>query len=54
MLFEKNAALYRKDGELRIDDGLLVSITLLIAESRPEKKNILTRVMTHLFALVRE
>ena len=32
----------------RIADNALVSVTLLIAESRPEEKELLTRVLVHL------
>ena len=44
----KNSALYRSDGAKRIADNTLVAITLLIAESRPEEKDLLTRVLVHL------
>jgi prophage maintenance system killer protein len=45
---QKNAALYRSDGTKRIADNALVAMTLLIAESRPEEKDLLTRVLVHL------
>jgi prophage maintenance system killer protein len=45
---EKNAALYRSDGTKRIPDNALVAMTLLIAESRPQEKDLLTRVLVHL------
>jgi prophage maintenance system killer protein len=45
---EKNAALYGADGSKRIADNALVAMTLLIAESRPEEKNVLTRVVVNL------
>ena len=45
---EKNAALYRSDGNKRIADNALVAMTLLIAESRPEEKDLLSRVLVHL------
>ncbi len=45
---QKNAALYRPDGAKRIADNALVAMTLLIAESRPEEKDLLTRVLIHL------
>lgn len=45
---EKNAALYAVDGSKRIADNALVAMTLLIAESRPEEKDILTRVVVNL------
>lgn len=45
---EKNGALYRSDGSKRIADNALVAMTLLIAESRPAEKDILTRVVVNL------
>ena len=45
---EKNRILYRADGTKRIADNALVSMTLLIAESRPAEKDILTRVLVNL------
>ena len=45
---EKNAALYRSDGTKRIPDNALVAMTLLIAESRPQEKDLLTRVLVYL------
>jgi prophage maintenance system killer protein len=45
---EKNRALYRGDGTKRIADNALVAMTLLIAESRPAEREVLTRVMVNL------
>ena len=45
---EKNEALYRPDGTKRIADAALVAMTLLIAESKPVEKEILTRVLINL------
>ena len=45
---EKNRALYRADGSKRIADNALVAMTLLIAESRPQEKDILCRVLVNL------
>ena len=45
---QKNEALYRADGGKRIADNALVAMTLLIAESRPDEKNVLTRVVVNL------
>ncbi len=45
---EKNNALYSGDGNKRIADNALVAMTLLIAESRPEEKAVLTRVVVNL------
>jgi prophage maintenance system killer protein len=47
---DKNGALRRTGGTRCIEDAALVAITLLIAESRPQEKDILTRVVTHLLA----
>ena len=48
---EKNAALYRPDRAKRIADNALVAMTLLIAESRAQEKDLLTRVLAHLIHL---
>lgn len=45
---EKNEVLYREDGSKRIADNALVAMTLLIAESRPEEKDVMTRVVVNL------
>jgi prophage maintenance system killer protein len=45
---EKNSALYGADGSKRIADNALVAMTLLIAESRPEEKDILASVVVNL------
>jgi hypothetical protein len=45
---EKNAALYHPDGSKRIADTALVAMTLLIAESKPAEKDLLTRVLVNL------
>lgn len=44
----KNGMLYRADGSRHIADNALVAITLMIAESDPSQKDILTRVVVHL------
>jgi prophage maintenance system killer protein len=45
---EKNQTLYRADRGKRIADNALVAMTLLIAESRPEEKDVLVRVVVNL------
>lgn len=45
---EKNAILYRADGGKRIADNALVALTLMIAESKPEEKDIMTKVVVNL------
>ncbi len=44
----KNGLLYRPDGTRRIAEAALVGITLMIAESHPEQKELLTRLVVHL------
>ena len=46
----KNNALY-KDGKKIISDGALVAITLMIAESRPEEKNIMVALVMNFLTL---
>lgn len=45
---EKNRMLYKSGGGKRIADNALVAMTLLIAESKPAEKEILTRVVANL------
>jgi prophage maintenance system killer protein len=45
---EKNGRLYSADGGKRIADATLVAMTLLIAESDPLQKDILTRILANL------
>lgn len=45
---EKNRALRDRKGERRISDAALVALTLLIAESKPQEKEIIVRIVTHL------
>ena len=43
-----NHILYREDGSKRIADNTLVAITLMIAESRPEEKDVMVKVVVNL------
>ena len=43
-----NRALYRADGSKRLADNALVALTLLIAESRPEEKETIVKVIVSL------
>jgi prophage maintenance system killer protein len=43
-----NALLYRPDGSKRLADNALVALTLLIAESRPEEKETIVKVIVNL------
>jgi death-on-curing family protein len=45
---ERNGALTSVDGRARISNATLVAVTLMIAESRPEEKDVLTCIVTHL------
>jgi prophage maintenance system killer protein len=45
---EKNSLLLRDDGTKRLADNALVAITLLIAESRPQEKNVICKMMVNL------
>ena len=45
---EKNGILYREDGSRLIDNNTLVALTLKIAESRTEEKDIMTKVVVNL------
>ncbi|WP_455586389.1 RhuM family protein [Bacteroides sp.] len=45
---ENNGILYRPDGEKRIADNTLVALTLMIAESRTEEKDIIIKVIVNL------
>lgn len=45
---ERNKILYRADGTKRIADNTLVALTLMIAESRTEEKDIMVKVVVNL------
>ena len=45
---DRNGALFTASGERLISDAALVAMTLMISESRPEEKEVLVRIMTHL------
>jgi len=45
---EKNNILYRQDGTKRIADNALVALTLMIAESKPEEKDMMVKVVVNL------
>lgn len=47
---DRNGFLY-KDGEKRISDGALVAITLMIAESAPDEKDIMVKLVMNLLAM---
>ena len=45
---EKNGILYSSDGHKRIADNTLVALTLMIAESRTEEKDVMVKVVVNL------
>lgn len=45
---ERNGILYRADGSKRIADNTLVALTLMIAESKTEEKDIIVKVVVNL------
>ena len=45
---DKNHILYAPDGHKRIADNTLVALTLMIAESRPEEKDVMVKVVVNL------
>jgi prophage maintenance system killer protein len=45
---EKNGILYRPDGSRKLADNALVALTLMIAESKPEEKEVMTKVVVNL------
>jgi prophage maintenance system killer protein len=48
---EKNGILYRPDGSKKIADNALVALTLMIAESKPEEKEMMSKVVVNLINL---
>ncbi len=47
---DKNRLLYNKDGSKIIADNALVAMTLMIAESRPKEKDVITAMVTNLIS----
>ena len=45
---DKNDYLYRKNGEKKINDNALVALALLVAESDPQEKDILIKIVINL------
>jgi death-on-curing family protein len=45
---EKNNFLRRRNGEKKIDNGTIVSLSLLIANSQPKEKEIMIKIITNL------
>ena len=47
---EKNRLLFDKEGRKHIADNALVAMTLMIAESKPKEKDVITAMLTNLIA----
>jgi prophage maintenance system killer protein len=45
---ERNGILYRSDGTKRLADNTLVALTLMIAESKSDEKEMMVKVMVNL------
>jgi prophage maintenance system killer protein len=45
---ERNGALYRPDGTKRIADNALVALTLMVAESKPQEKDLIVKMTINL------
>lgn len=45
---QNNSILYNSDGSKRISNGALVALILMIAESRPEEKDVMVKVVVNL------
>lgn len=45
---ERNGILYKADGSKRIADNALVALTLMIAESKPQEKDMMVKVIVNL------
>ena len=45
---DKNNALYREDGEKKINDNALAALALLVAESDPKEKEVMVALITQL------
>lgn len=47
---DKNNYLYKKSGEKKINDNALTALALLVAESRPEEKEVMIKIIMNLIA----
>ena len=45
---EKSHALYKQDGSKVLENNALVALTLMIAESRPDEKDVIAKVIVNL------
>lgn len=47
---DKNGYLYKKSGEKKINDNALTALALLVAESKPEEKDVMIKIIMNLIA----
>ena len=47
---DKNKLLYDKEGRKRIADNALVAMALMVAESKPKERKVITAMLTNLIA----
>ena len=50
LFLSRNKYLFRENGEKKINDNALVAIALLVAESKPNHKDLMIRLIMHLLA----
>ena len=50
MVFGKNRHRFKSSGELKINDNGLTAITLLVAQSKPDEKEIIIQLIVALIA----
>ena len=48
LFLNNNGILYREDGSKRLADNTLVALTLMIAESKTEEKDVMVKVVVNL------
>jgi prophage maintenance system killer protein len=48
LFLAKNKALYKANGELKINDNALASLALLVATSMPEQKEIIIKLIMNM------
>ncbi|MBU0632736.1 virulence protein RhuM/Fic/DOC family protein [bacterium] len=48
LFLSKNSALYKSNGELKINDNALASLALLVATSKPEQKDIIIKLIMNI------
>ncbi|MBU3925127.1 virulence protein RhuM/Fic/DOC family protein [Patescibacteria group bacterium] len=47
---DRNGYLYKKSGEKKINDNALTALALLVAESKPEEKDVMVKIIMNLIA----